>query len=216
MVEGRVRRLKGYLKSHHLPDGHHAAAQAFVRKIGHEDVKDATDRLYADIRSLFAYKRREFQYTCEDGFACIKTPDFDLQIRIDQSPEDAKNYQLTTELVALHKAEITADDRFITCFTHHCETLVVEFPGSINLDEKIDAIENIPEIADCLDYEPDGSAFELKLPALDLHIHVTESEMTFRLLTLRNLGKLLKHSQQAFDVLTQAGLGPEGHRSLGE
>ena len=96
MVEGRVRRLKGYQKSHHLPDGHHAAAQAFVRKIGHENVKELIDQFYTDIRSLFGYKRRTFDYTCEDGFGCIKTPDFDLQVRIDQSPEDPKNYQLTT------------------------------------------------------------------------------------------------------------------------
>ena len=208
-VEGRVRRLKGYQKNHHLPDGHHAAAQAFVRKVGHEDVKQATDSLYNDIRGLFAYKRREFQYTCEDGFGCIKTPDFDLQVRIDQSPEDPKNYQLTTEVVALHTPEIASDERFHACFTHHCETLVVEFSTAINIDDKIDAIENIPEMADALDYEPDGSAFELKLTALDLQIHVSESEMTFQRLTLRNLGKLLEHSQQAFEILTAAGMGAQ-------
>jgi hypothetical protein len=203
-----VRRLRGYQKSHHLPDGHHPAAQAFVRKVGHEDVKEAIDQFYTDIRSLFGYKRRDFQYTCEEGFGCIKTPDFDLQVRIDQCPLDPKNYQLTTEIVALHTPEIATDDRFHAGFTHHCETLIVEFPGSINIDDKIDAIENIPEIADCLDYEPDGSAFELKLAQLDLHIHVSESEMSFQLLTLRNLGKLLEHSQKAFEILTAVGLGP--------
>ncbi len=206
-VEGRVRRLKGYQKSHHLPDGHHPAAQAFVRKVGHENVKEIVDQFYTYIRSLFGYKRREFQYTCEDGFGCIKTPDFDLQVRIDQSPLDAKNYRLTTEIVALHNAEIASDDRFHACFTHHCETLIVEFPGSINIDEKIDAIEDLPEIAETMTYEPDGSSFELRLIPLDLHIHVTESEITFQLLTLRNLGKLMEHSQKAFEILTAAGLG---------
>jgi hypothetical protein len=206
-VSGRVRKLTGFLKSHHVPDGHHAAAQAFVRRAGHDDVKAVTDRLYADIRSLFGYKRREFSYTCEDGFACIKTPDFDLQIRVDQCQEDAKNYHLTTEIVALHTSEIAADTRFHACFTHHCETLVVDFPRAIDLDAKIDAIEAIPEIADSLDYEPDGSAFELKLPSLDLHIHVTESEITFQLLTFRDLAKLLDHSQKAFDILAKADFG---------
>ncbi len=202
-----MRKLAGYQKSHHVPDGHHAAAQAFVRKIGQDNVKDATDRLYADIRSLFGYKRKEFAYTCEDGFGAIKTPDFDLQIHVDQCPDDPKNYVLTTEIVALHTPNIAHDDRFHACFTHHCETLVVDFHGSINIDDKIDAIEAIPEIADCLEYEPDGSAFELKLPALDLHIAVTESAITFQLLTLRNLGKLLDHSQQAFDILAKADFG---------
>jgi hypothetical protein len=178
-----------------------------VRKIGHQDVKAATDRLYADIRSLFGYKRKEFAYTCEDGFGAIKTPDFDLQIRIDQCLDDPKNYALTTEIVALHNAAIASDERFHACFNHHCEMLLVDFHGSINIDEKIDAIEAIPEIADCLDYEPDGSAFELKLPALDLQICVTECDITFSLLTLRNLGKLLDHSQKAFDILAKADFG---------
>jgi len=83
---------------------------------------------------------------------------------------------------------------------------VVEFPGSINIDEKIDAIEDIPEIADSLSYEPDGSSFELRLIPLDLHIRVSESEITFQLLTLRDLGKLMKHSQKAFEILTAVGI----------
>lgn len=157
-MTGRVRKLRGYQKNHHVPDGHHDAAQAFVRKIGQENVKEAIDALYVNIRSLFGYKRREFDYTCEDGFGVIKTPDFDLQIYVDQCTKDAKNYVLTTEIVALTNPLIASDDRFHACFTHHCETLVVEFPSLINIDEKIDAIEAIPEIADCLDYEPDGSA----------------------------------------------------------
>lgn len=206
VVDGRVRRLKGYSKNHHLPDGYHAAAQTFVRKVGQENVKEIVDQFHADIRSLLGYKRREFQYTCEDGFGCIKTPDFDLHVRIDQSAIDTQNYHLTTEIVALHTPEIATDERFVACFNHHCETLVVEFPGSINIDEKIDAIEDIPEIADSLSYEPDGSSFELRLIPLDLHIHVSESEITFQLLTLRDLGKLMKHSQKAFEILTEVGI----------
>ena len=170
-------------------------------------MKQATDRLYADIRSLFAYKRREFAYTCEDGFGAIQTPDFNLHVHIDQCPGNAKNYQLSTEITALHTAEIARDQRFHSCFTHHCESLIVDFPTAIDIDAKIDAIEAIPAIADALDYQPDGSAFELKLVDLDLHIHVTPEQMRFQLLTLRNLGKLLEHSQQAFEILTAAGLG---------
>ena len=205
VTEGRVRRLSGFQKNHHLPDGHHPAAQAFIRRIGHEAVKSLADRLYADLRTAFGYKRREFSYTCEDGFACIKTPDFELQLRIDQCQRNAKNYQLTTEIIALHNPTIGNDARFHLCFSHHCDTLVVDFPGSIALEEKIDALEAIPAIEDCLDYEPDGSAIELKLPELDLQIDITAEQMTFRLLSLRNLGKLLEHSQKAFDILATAG-----------
>lgn len=204
---GRVRKLGGYQKNHHVPDGHSDAAQGFVRKAGQPDVKAAADSLYADIRNLFGYKRREFDYTCDDGFAWIKTPDFDLHIRVDHCPEDPKNYLLTTEIVALHTESIAGDARFHSCFTHHCDQLIVEFASPIQVEEKIDAIEDIPELADALTYEPDGSAFELKLPKLDLLIQVNDSAMTFSLLTLRDLGKLLDHSQKAFDILASAKFG---------
>jgi hypothetical protein len=204
---GRIRKLGGYQKHHHVPDGHSDAAQNFVRKAGQPDVKAAADQLYSDIKKLFGYKRREFDYSSEDGCAWIKTRDFDLHIRVDQCPRDPKNYVLTTEIVALHTEAIAADDRFHSCFTHHCDQLVVEFAEPVQVEKKIDLIEEIPELADALSYEPDGSAFELKLPDLDLHIHVNETAMTFQLLTLRNLGKLLEHSQKAFDILADCNFG---------
>ena len=204
---GRIRKLEGFQKHHHVPDGQNDAAQGFVRKAGHPDVKNAADGLYNDIKSLFSYKRREFDYSCEDGFAWVKTPDFDLQIKVDQCPEDPKNCILTTEIVALHNEAIASDERFHACFTHHCDQLIVEFTDPVQIEDKIDLIEDIPDLADALSYEPDGSAFELKLPELDLHIHVDVTAMTFQLLTLRNLGKLLEHSQKAFDILADCKFG---------
>ena len=204
---GRIRKLGGYQKHHHLPDGHTDAAQSFVRKVGQANVKETADSLFTHIQSLFGYKRRDFDYTCEDGFAWIKTPDFDLQIRVDQCPQDQKNYLLTTEIVALHTEKIATDPRFHNCFTNHCDHLIVEFASPIRVEDKIDILEDIPELAKAMTYEPDGSAFELKLPKLDLNIYVDESAITFHLLTLRDLGKLLDHSQKAFDILACAEFG---------
>ena len=204
---GRIRKLGGYQKHHHVPDGHTEAAQNFVRKVGQAEVKEAADSLFINIRSLFGYKRRDFHYTCEDGFAWIKTPDFDLQIRVDQCLHDPKNYLLTTEIIALHTETIATDHRFHNCFTQHGENLIVEFASPIQVQDKIDTLEDIPELAKAMTYEPDGSAFELKLPKLDLHIQIDESSITFSLLTLRDLGKLLDHSQKAFDILACAEFG---------
>ena len=83
----------------------------------------------------------------------------------------------------------------------------MEFASPIRVEDKIDALEDIPELAEAMTYEPDGSGFELKLPKLDLRIQVDESKMSFSLLTLRNLGKLLDYSQQAFDILARAEFG---------
>ncbi len=213
-VVGRIRRLSDFRKHHHVPDDVSDATRSFVRRAGQGDVKAQADDLYRDIREAFRYKRREFDYSCEDGQAWIKTPDFDAHIRIDQEANSPKDYCLTTELLALHNEAIAADPRLHACFNAHCDRLVVDFPGPINVADKIDAIEAIDALADHLSYEPDASAFELKLPDLDLRIEVDETSMRFSLLTLRNLGKLLEHSQRAFEILTDCDfelrLGPGG------
>lgn len=204
-VRGRIRRLKGFRKQHHVPDAQYEGAQDFVRRIGAEDVKLLADGIYSDIRETFGYRRREFDYTCHEGLAEIKTPDFTAQIRIDQCPDDVKNYVLTTELTELHNEEIAGNPALHACFNRHCDVLSVSFPSGINVEEKIDAIEDNEALRDCLSYEPDGTRFELKLPDLDLRIEVDEISMHFQLLTLRNLSKLLDHSQRAFDILTECG-----------
>lgn len=204
-VRGRIRRLRGFRTGHQVPDLQYEAAQDFVRKIGTEDVKLLADQIYNDIRQAFGYKRKDFNYTCHEGLAGIETAEFSAQIRIDQCPEDPKYYVLTTELTELHNQTIAKNPALHACFNNHCDVLTVIFPSGINVEEKIDAIEDNPLLAGCLSYEPDGSRFELKLPTLDLRIEVDESSMSFQLLTLRNLNKLLNHSQRAFDILTEYG-----------
>lgn len=202
-VRGRIRRLKGFRKCHQVPDLQYEAAQDFVRKIGAEDVKSLADQIYNDIREVFGYKRKEFEYSCHEGLAEIQTPDFSAQVRIDQCPDDPKYYLLTTELTELHNEAIAGNPALHACFNNHCDVLTVIFPTGINVEEKIDAIEDNEAFAPYLSYEPDGSRFELKLPDLDLRIEVDESSMRFQLLTLRNLTKLLDHSQRTFDILTK-------------
>jgi len=204
-VHGRIRRLKGFRKCHQVPDLQYEAAQDFVRKVGAEDVKLLADQLYNQIREAFGYKRKEFDYSCHEGLAEIRTPDFSAQIRIDQCAEDPKSYRLTTEITELHNGTIAQDPALHACFNNHCDVLSVHFPSGINVEEKIDAIEEHEALADFLSYEPDGSRFELKLPDLDLRIEVDEVSMRFQLLTLRNLTKLLEHGQRAFDILTECG-----------
>jgi len=204
-VTGRIRRLKGFRKGHQVPDLQYEAAQDFVRKVGAEDVKLLADGLYTQIREAFGYRRKEFDYSCHEGLAEIRTPGFSAQIRIDQCARDPKSYRLTTEITELHNETIAREPALHTCFNNHCDVLSVHFPCGINVEEKIDAIEENEALAECLSYEPDGSRFELRLPDLDLRIEVDEVSIRFQLLTFRNLSKLLDHSQRAFDILTECG-----------
>ncbi|MGB0409480.1 MAG: hypothetical protein ACPG3X_04540 [Opitutales bacterium] len=204
-TRGRIRKLSGFRKHHHIPDTVNDATCAFVRQIGHEDVRARADSLYSDLREAFGYKRKAFDYTWDAGVAEIKTPDFDALLRVDQCRDAPKDYVLTTQLRTLHNEEIARSPALHACFNPHCEELIVSFPKAIELESKIDAIEDNEALAGYLSYAPDSRCFELKLPDLDLHIMVDPWTVRFRLLALRNLGKLIDHSQRAFEILTACG-----------
>ena len=206
-MTGRIRKLRGFQKHHHVPDNTSDAARSFVRNTGHEDIKILADGLFRDIRKSFGYKRREFDYSCDAGEAWVKTPDFDASITIDQSDEIPKDYLITTELPKLHNQAIAGDPRLHSCFNAHCDALVVSFPTPIQFEDKINAIEDMDTLAYSMTDEPDGSRFELKLSELDLCTAIDACAMHFSLLTLRNLGKLIEQSQRAFEILTDCGFG---------
>lgn len=202
-MEGPVRKLSGFQKNHHPPDGFHPAAVNFIRRAGHPDIEASAKKLYGDIRQAFGYRRREFAFTCENGSACIRTPDFDAALNIDQAADTARNYRITVEVTSLHNPAIATDSGFHACFNELCDRLVVDCPRGLDLEARIDALEGIPEIGSQLEYDPDGSSLEFALPELQLHIYVTEATLTFSLLNRRDLGQLIRHSRRALDILAE-------------
>lgn len=204
---GRIRRLPGFWQGHFVPDACNDAARAFVRRTGHDTVRDLAERLHRDLRGVFGYKRREIDYGCDEGVARIATGLFEADLRIDQDPDAPDCYQLVTELRGLGGAPLAADPRLHACFNPHCDTVVVEFPGSLDVPAAIDRIEDIDGMRDSLDYPADAARFELRPPGLDLHITVTADHMTLQLLRRRDLARLIEASQRALDALAPAGLG---------
>lgn len=202
---GRIRKLSGFKASHHVPDELHESANAFVRRAGAEEVRARIQSIHTDLRHKLGYKRNEFDFRDEDGFACLNTPGFDLEIRIDQCPDDSKAYILETRITSLRETALAENPAFIELFNPLCHRLDIYFNQHLELADKIDRIEAIPEIAAGLDYPPDATSFELRIPSLDCRLEVTETEMHFQLLTLPDLRKLLKHSQRILEILTQAG-----------
>jgi hypothetical protein len=210
---GRIRKLSGFKSGHHVPDAQHEAAENFVRRAGAEEVRELAQSIHGDLRREMGYKRREFDFRDEDGLACLNTTGFDLEIRIKQSEDDPKTYLLETRITQLRDATLAQNPVFLKIFNPLCHRLDIYFSEHLDLTDKIDALEAIPEVADGLDYPPDASSFELRLPSLDCLLQVTQSEMHFQLLTLPNLEKLLDHSQRILEILTTVGfdlrLAPE-------
>ena len=188
-----------------MPDGQHAAANTFVRRVGSEAVQKLSQSIHAELRRELGYKRLDFDFREEDGYISLMTPGFDLEIRIDQCPDDPKAYLLETRLTRLRDPKLAQNPAFLRIFSPLCNRLHVYLRKPIDLAAKIDALEAIPEITEGLSYPPDASSFELRIPSLDCVLNANENELNFQLLTLPNLEKLLQHSERILEILTQAG-----------
>ncbi|MGB0371915.1 MAG: hypothetical protein ACPGN3_11305 [Opitutales bacterium] len=208
---GPVRKLAGYKKHHFVPDNHSDATQAFVRSVGSEKIKDLADTLFLTIRHHFELKRKQINYTCEDGYGYLATPDFTAELFIDQDPDNPAQYLETIQISQLHNEAIAQDPRLHACFDPHCDTLKIEFLGPINVEEKIDAIEDIPQLEQYLSYAPDGSFLDLKMREISLHLHIDSHSASFKLIGTRDLATLLTRSQETLNLLAPAGFPKRIH-----
>lgn len=205
-MHGEVRRLRGFKKHHRVPDEHTGSTEAFIRRIGHDDVKEQSDEIHDCIRTTFGYKRKDINYDCDDGVATISTPDFDVNLSIDQDEDDPSAYILVIEVCPIRRPAVVSEDGFLDLFSQYCDTVVIEFSRSLNLKAKIDSIEDVPELAKYLNYKPDCSSFTLDLLNPNIRILVAPNRMTFTLPGSRDLQALLGNVQTALKVLSGSGV----------
>jgi hypothetical protein len=203
---GLVRSLSGFQKGHHVPQGHFSSAEAFVKRAGHEEVKNQADAIHNSIRTYLGYRRKNVLYTCEQDAATIKTPDFEVNLSIEQDPKDAAGYVITTEIGAIRRQQIFLEDAFSEVFSIYCDTVVIEFSGRINIEEKIDTIELIPELEAHLTYESDCSSLTLTIPKPNLIIHLTANRMSLSMPRSGNLKTLMFSVQSALSTIRSSGI----------
>jgi hypothetical protein len=203
---GSVKSLSGFRKGHHVPDGHYSAAEQFVCTVGADDVKAQADEIFTGIRDAFGYKRKEVSYECYDGAATIKTPDFDVDLTIQQDPDDASDYMITTVVSTFRSPDVISEDAFNDLLSAYCDTVYIEFSEKLDMEEKIDEIEDIPALKKYLDYEPDCSSFSLELSSPKISIQVTTDSMTLTLTRSGDLKTLLAGTQKALATLSGKGV----------
>lgn len=202
---GEVRRLSGYLKTHRVPDQHSQAADLFVKRVGQPELTELSEEIHASLRSSFGYKRKEMEYSAKEGLTVIKTPDFDVTLWMEHDPEGVKRYVLSTRVGLFQRPEIITENAFAAAFGAVADTVAIDFPASVDVEEKIDQIEEIPELAKFLTYQPDGSALTLQLPEAGMRVDMDAERMTFKLIGQRNLGLLIEHVETTLQTMFPSG-----------
>jgi hypothetical protein len=200
-TSGRIRQLSGFQKGFREPQEITSVTQNFVRRIGATEVADRAEEIFQALRRQFAYKRKELRLALADGAATIGTPDFDVNLWIEQDADRPDAYRLLTQVASFRTPAVVHDDRFQLVFGKYCDRVVIEFTKSFRIEAKIDEIESLPALAPYLDYDAKGLWFTLRLPSSAVQIHVTENRLTLALAAPGNLKLLLDQALSALAAL---------------
>ena len=200
-VRGRVRELRGYSKPKAPLANHNDWERDFIEKAGSAEVTAHATDIFEQLRESFRYKRKDLSFINIASTASIKGPDFDVNISLTQDPNDAEKYLLTTEVRSFRNSEVIDDPNFLAIFTKYCKRIVFELETNLDLESKIDDIEEIDALAEHLVYDPECTEFTLRLPKPGIIVHATEDKMVFSLDSPGDLKLLLGNAQKAFAQL---------------
>lgn len=200
-MRGRVKDLKGYSKPKSPLCNHNDWERSFVESAGARDVTEQATSIFELMREAFRYKRKDLSFSNVGPTASIKCPDFDVNISLSQDPDDAERYFIATEVRSFRNPLIVEDVSFLAIFTKYCSRVVFEMAGFLDLEAKIDDIEEIDALAEHLEYDPECTEFTLKLPDAGINIHATEKQIVFALDRHGDLKQLLGNTQKAFAKL---------------
>lgn len=200
-IRGRVRELRGYTKPKTPLATHNDWERDFVEKSGAGDVTAHATEIFEQLREFFRYKRKDLSFTNIASTASIKGPDFDVNVSLSQDPDDAEKYLLTTEVRSFRNATVIDDPNFLAIFTKYCKRIVFELEANLDLESKIDDIEEIDALAAHLNYDPECTEFTLRLPDAGIVIYASGDRMVFSLDSQGDLKQLLGNAQKAFAQL---------------
>ncbi len=180
-VGGNVRSLKGFLPSHKVPKQVNGATEAFVSRIGSEDLKEYADDLFQELKSTFGFKRRDISMTDGDSSSSIITAAFTVNLWLGINPEDPSEYLITTEVTEIRDPSAIQSDGFNSVFSATFDSLTFQFGSKIDIEALIDAIEEIDDKElISVEYPADISTCSITISGLEAEIVVNKREFIVR------------------------------------
>lgn len=153
--EGYVKSLPGFVKGRHsIPVSVNSSANRFIKDIGQKIIDDEITEISKEITKHLKYGLRGLKASKDSGVGSIETPDFDYSIEIFQSDEDPGEYIIRRKIDYIKNPKIIENEIFNRTFTGAFNTLKVDFPTDIDLEELITKIEDMRNEDINIDYDP--------------------------------------------------------------
>ncbi len=175
--------------------------------MGHSEVEARAELLFREIRTGLGLKRKALSFSCEDGTAIIRTPDFTVTLWIDQDPDDPKAYRIGIEVGSITDSNVVRRGEFIGIFRLMCQSVVIDFPKAVDMEATIDRIEDSDRLAPFLDYAADCSWMKLRVEGSVIEMTLQTHQACFSMPRGGDLEALIEGTAAILQDLQSAGAG---------
>lgn len=139
---GQVKTLGGFKKGRHtLPEAANAVTNAFLGKLCERELADEAEKLFQEVRTGLAYKRKDLALSLASPLAVLTAKDFTVEIFYELEEREAARYAVTTTLRELHDARLAQREEFARIFAGRFAEISFALKKGARVEAVIDAIE---------------------------------------------------------------------------
>ncbi len=172
---GAIKTLSGFRKPQHsVPDAANAATNAFLARICSTELSEDAERLFQEVRTGLAYKRKDVALTLASPLATLATRDFSVEITYAVDEADPARYRVTTTLHDLLDAGLARTESFTRIFASRFTEIEFRLKKGVRVEAVIDAIEVLEGENDLsVDYPSDYRHCVIRVENVDAEVRCT-------------------------------------------
>ncbi len=160
----RFKELRGFEKRHRVPQTVSAGDMQFVATLAEPQLHADLDKVFADLRSAFALKRRGISVSGPaDGGGTIETPFFNYEIAVSQLESDPSRVVWRRSITDIRHPENVFDERFENVFGTQFSILEVATAEPLDLETIVDHVEDAELDSVKIDYDKELTWCEIQV-----------------------------------------------------
>lgn len=176
---GTIKTLPGFRKPQHsVPDAANAATNAFLARICADELSSTAERMFQDVRTALAYKRKDISLSVASPVATLSAKDFSVEIAYAVDEHEPSRYCVTTILRDLLDADFARSEAFAGVFAGHFSEIEFALQKGVQVDAVIDAIEALDGDRGLrVDYPSDYRDCRIRVEGVDAEVRCTGASL---------------------------------------
>lgn len=176
--ESEVRKLKNFQKTHRVPFDVSESSAKFIGSLVHDDLEERFSAMHKKIRTAFRLRRKDIQVHIDEfGFAALEMEKLRYVERFEQAPKAPEKIFHEKCLDEISDLNIVTHSDFDSIFGSVFTSLDFDFENSLDVEDLIDAFEELDDQRLTLDYNLDATECALTFASGKERLLVTASQI---------------------------------------